>query len=103
MEGDRVVVEVGPNAAKKGTTGKECSGFLGLKCSLEIQDLDYLTEKTKVEEAIKFECPELPNTRRGIPSANSRGQSHHRCKLLSISTICFTQTEDSESQKKMAF
>lgn len=44
-------------------------------CSLEIQDLDCLTEKVEVEEAIRRECPKVTNARIDFAFANVRSQN----------------------------
>lgn len=59
-KGSGVLVELGPTSkntfceAVKGVLGEKAS-FLGPMCSLEIPDLDPLTEEVEVEEAIKRE------------------------------------------------
>ena len=82
-KGGGVLVELGPKTINKVTFCEAVKGLLGEKalvssleptCALEIRDLDCLTEKNEVEEAIKRECPEVTNVRIGITSANSRGQ-----------------------------
>ena len=78
-----VLVELGPKTTNKSTFCEAVKGLLGEKalvsslepmCSLEIRDLDCLTEKVEVEEALKRECPEVTNARVGITSVNARGQ-----------------------------
>lgn len=74
-----VLIELGLTATDKGTFC-EVMGLLGEKASvsslettssLEIPDLNCLTEKKKVEEAIKHECPHVANAQIRISSANS--------------------------------
>ncbi|CAD7080718.1 unnamed protein product [Hermetia illucens] len=98
------LVELGPRTTNKATLCEAVQGLLEEKVlissletmsSLEIRDLDCLTEKNDTEEVIKRECPEVTNVRISIISANSRGENlamvevaeQYTRKLLNVKSV----------------